>query len=1720
MAVKLHISTDPIPDADRNVGLVPREFSYKSTHWSDRHGTKITHIVIHIVGGKSHDSNFYEGAYSRFYLSSDQASSHYLITKEGTICQFVPDKYQSWHAGITAFEARAYAEGFDHWGRFMLRDTGAGLVGKGAAAKERRVEADHHVYGVRDDIWEEYKFWTKRYGRRRFPVNFENSHYPNAYSIGIELCNVGCGQEEHKDDRNMQFDEGVYTGLDRLLTDLCERHHIPRTREFIVGHEDVNPIARAGWDPGWAFNWNRVCDRPRFVFPLSTGEPVPPAAQYLANEDPDTGDGGTFALGSNRIVHGGIHLFPARSDTLARCMAPGYVVAARLPPRDTPPTSPKVLGLVNNWTGFVLVRHEVEEQPAAASGAPAPASSSSSSAAAPLVVYSLYMHLAPPKYEDLERDAEEYIKSVPWFQSLVRRRYGSWTCAGLEGDPPPGTMFWSREPFSGFDRDYSVYEQKEKIHPRRADGKARWIFKPPPLDFKKVVAHLESGEVVTFPEPFLTIGTAGEAIGILRRLDKDLKREAPVGFKPEDISRSGFLHWEVFAPAQGTTSDVGKLLKLISKRMPGELQNLFANPPVQESTQDNFWQISDLRANLLPKLSAGERALLDPGIAVVAAEEQKPHPSAEIVLNGHKEALQSTLRDAATFAPQAQYDGNNPGVSGYTYPLKLEIESDLVPPPNQNARGAAGYDVDIEYLKLEKIGSGTTKSVVGKDHVTIDQAKFRETTPANALDPRTLELMLKAPALANAVSIRGRSARLNVVPADRLSSDDGALLLNGLLQSRFRAARLIHMNEWSPAGATLFDTLKSLKIFDSAFVVNDVLPLTWWHPNGAVKTARVPLSQYQTAAPDVEFSGFVLPAGHDPTPINRTDSLFGTGTGQLPVDATIDNLHPVTLLWLLEILSKRGIVKVKSSWDIKTFRNPRDPPLAWGLLSARKPEQLVLGDTVQAIVIDDDYGYDTTNATTLLIELETGERLPLAHCRYQPNGFILQPVVIDFWGSSTMLVADAPRAPADPANVLNTTTLTIAPPSFDPATDEEKATHTFRPFETAEEWVMPVKLSPSAAPPLAVAGVVGIELQEGGQWKDASVGGKRIFVRALARRTIPGDQLEIPENHFVIKNGFVVGVTTSGRLQKTLAFSPRLAYEVLRQVQSRAELVVAASLAVGVQELRDALERPVTVSELSRDGRGCVLFSPKRCYRIAWLACQNSRFSAVRVPGDPTSLSGLPESPADHDLERKLGALGVEVEVGSLETRHDLLGQPHRLRAGAPSPLAPNPAATASKWARSLDPDSLVMTGDDLHITRTGPAALTRKTGGRITESFTLEAYTDVAALTISQRLLSGLDELARKVRYRVTFLDHGGAYCRVEGDVAKAAREIPAFATVDEKDKKFVTLYVPSQDMLHASFKPQGALDDLYAERMKGATPPESTPYRFYFRAVNTLNELDPELPPHAAPQRGYIVESSVPGLAKAPPASLIFRGADEQSGSLRKLAFAEPVAKLIENQLQVSCQLSGNRSGWAPFQVRITWMNGPKPPSATRDVHRGDELVTASFPIPRNATGDQDVRIEAITRGDPAAVPYPKPAPNKTTVKMTPRLGALTITPYEKYVLIQCACEGLEAASQDAAVPTAVLDLDDIKKLRKVAPQTNGRILYLQLAPAAVADGHRVRYLLQTTDVAGNSCGLPNHDGVFCAFILRNRGPRPKQYPVTLKRVGDVRGVTASLNASSSYE
>ena len=59
------------------------------------------------------------------------------------------------------------------------------------------------------------------------------------------------------------YTEEQYESLAKLINALCEDLNIERERKFIVGHEDVDPIARGnkktGWDPGH-FDWDKLMD--------------------------------------------------------------------------------------------------------------------------------------------------------------------------------------------------------------------------------------------------------------------------------------------------------------------------------------------------------------------------------------------------------------------------------------------------------------------------------------------------------------------------------------------------------------------------------------------------------------------------------------------------------------------------------------------------------------------------------------------------------------------------------------------------------------------------------------------------------------------------------------------------------------------------------------------------------------------------------------------------------------------------------------------------------------------------------------------------------------------------------------------------------------------------------------------------------------------------------------------------------------------------------------------------------------------------------------------------------------------------------------------------------------------------------------------------------------------------------------------------------------------
>lgn len=210
-----------------------------------------THIVIHITG----DNNF-EAVKNTFL---NVVSAHYLIDKQGKIYQFVKDIHRAWHAGVRRGQRQLYKRVNFQWMNYIA------YFQWYRGYPDDAVYVDEDLNNVRDtseasfvkkqdtSSWELYDYFKERWPNRAFPINFEVDSDPNNYSIGIECLSIGAKTRDSK-----VYTEQMYNSLNRLIENLCEKYMIPRSREFIVGHEDVNPIARFGWDPNFGFEWDRL----------------------------------------------------------------------------------------------------------------------------------------------------------------------------------------------------------------------------------------------------------------------------------------------------------------------------------------------------------------------------------------------------------------------------------------------------------------------------------------------------------------------------------------------------------------------------------------------------------------------------------------------------------------------------------------------------------------------------------------------------------------------------------------------------------------------------------------------------------------------------------------------------------------------------------------------------------------------------------------------------------------------------------------------------------------------------------------------------------------------------------------------------------------------------------------------------------------------------------------------------------------------------------------------------------------------------------------------------------------------------------------------------------------------------------------------------------------------------------------------------------------------
>ena len=232
--------------------LVPKGNVLESPNKSARRPASATptHIVIHVTGTNSLDT------VKKTFLAPNSVSAHYLVTPSGELFQFVKDVGRAYHAGIDSNTRKLYRKGYDWWSRYLKYFSWYQAYPEDAVYLDGDLKP---VWGKTEAVfvatsdgttWPDFTYFRQRWPGLETPVNFDIDSDPNNYSIGIEILSMGA-----KTKNKTAYSDEMYEALRSLIKNLSGKYRIPRAKGRIIGHEDVNPIGRFGWDPNAGFDW-------------------------------------------------------------------------------------------------------------------------------------------------------------------------------------------------------------------------------------------------------------------------------------------------------------------------------------------------------------------------------------------------------------------------------------------------------------------------------------------------------------------------------------------------------------------------------------------------------------------------------------------------------------------------------------------------------------------------------------------------------------------------------------------------------------------------------------------------------------------------------------------------------------------------------------------------------------------------------------------------------------------------------------------------------------------------------------------------------------------------------------------------------------------------------------------------------------------------------------------------------------------------------------------------------------------------------------------------------------------------------------------------------------------------------------------------------------------------------------------------------------------------
>jgi N-acetyl-anhydromuramyl-L-alanine amidase AmpD len=176
------------------------------------------------------------------YAGMGLVGPHYVCDPFGTVEQYAPANVVRYHAGVEAADRRSYLDG--NWVNDRNR--------------------------IAEDV---VTWWQRRWPKHKSPSHLYPSKSPNVDYIGIEL--IPCGVYDSKLGSTsgwtwrwgtrpgfdkQRFSVEQYVSLARLCSDLAVEHGLDLAKSgVLLGHEDVSPYTRPGWDPGdknGTFSWN------------------------------------------------------------------------------------------------------------------------------------------------------------------------------------------------------------------------------------------------------------------------------------------------------------------------------------------------------------------------------------------------------------------------------------------------------------------------------------------------------------------------------------------------------------------------------------------------------------------------------------------------------------------------------------------------------------------------------------------------------------------------------------------------------------------------------------------------------------------------------------------------------------------------------------------------------------------------------------------------------------------------------------------------------------------------------------------------------------------------------------------------------------------------------------------------------------------------------------------------------------------------------------------------------------------------------------------------------------------------------------------------------------------------------------------------------------------------------------------------------------------------